>query len=137
MNGVFLDTVGLVAIANADDQWNAVATRTFEQLVKAGGPLVTSSLVLIEVGDGLSRVRHRQLAIDIRASLLQSQRVEIVQCSDDLEKRAWDLYTQRPDKDWGMTDCVNMTIMQERGIRSILTADRHFEQAGYEILLKP
>jgi predicted nucleic acid-binding protein len=136
VNGVFLDTVGLVAIANVDDQWNSAATRVFEKLVRAARPLVTSSLVLIEVGDGLSRVRYRQLAIDIRASLRESQQIEIVQCTHDLEKRAWDLYAQRPDKDWGMTDCVTMVIMQDRGIASVLTADRHFEQAGYEILLK-
>jgi hypothetical protein len=32
-------------------------------------------------------------------------------------------------------DCISFTIMQERNIVEALTADRHFQQAGFVALL--
>jgi hypothetical protein len=46
-----------------------------------------------------------------------------------------ELYADRPDKDWSLTDCISFVVMQERGITDALTGDRHFEQAGFRALL--
>ncbi len=40
------------------------------------------------------------------------------------------------DKDWSLTDCISFVVMHERGITEALTADHHFEQAGFVALLK-
>jgi len=45
------------------------------------------------------------------------------------------LYQNRPDKNWSLTDCISFVVMQEHGITEALTADRHFEQAGFVPLL--
>jgi len=34
------------------------------------------------------------------------------------------------------TDCISISIMQERKIDDVLTSDRHFVQAGFHALLK-
>ena len=60
----------------------------------------------------------------------------MVEISPGDEQRGWDLYGGRRDKSWGMTDCTSMIVMQDRQIVQVLTADRHFEQAGFEVLLK-
>lgn len=46
------------------------------------------------------------------------------------------LFTDRPDKSWGLTDCISFVVMQRFGATDALTADRHFEQAGFTALLK-
>jgi len=135
VNAVFLDTSGLVAVVNTDDQWNVAAERAWLKLTSSQCPLITTSLVLIELADGLSRIRHRLLALQIVDSLNASPRVQVLQSNADLEKKAWTLYRERMDKEWGMTDCVSMTVMEEQGVTKILSADSHFEQAGFEILL--
>jgi predicted nucleic acid-binding protein len=56
--------------------------------------------------------------------------VEIVPLSEPLYARALQLYRERPDKDWGLTDCVSFIVMQDRGITEALTPDEHFQQAG-------
>ena len=137
MNRVFLDTSGLIAVVNADDQWHAAAETVWRELLAYGTQLATTSLVLIELGDGLSRIHHRQLAIRIYDSLHAAWRIEIVRTTSDDEKRAWQLFRQTGDKEWGMTDCVSMIVMRDHDVTRVFSSDHHFEQAGFEILLKP
>jgi hypothetical protein len=35
-----------------------------------------------------------------------------------------------------MTDCISFVVMNEAGLTEALTADHHFEQAGFTILMK-
>ena len=51
-------------------------------------------------------------------------------------QEAIELYNNRPDKSWSLTDCTSFILMRSRGITQALTADRHFEQAGFTALLK-
>ena len=135
MTSVFLDTSGLIALVNTDDRWHRKAESIWVELSASVASLLTSSLVLIELADGLSRVRHRGLAIQLVDALERSRRVEIVQVDQRLEKLGWQLFRDRADKDWGMTDCVSMSLLTERRIDVVFTADHHFEQAGFRILL--
>ncbi|CAG0966960.1 hypothetical protein PHYC_01036 [Phycisphaerales bacterium] len=55
------------------------------------------------------------------------------------EASAWlaalSLFRERPDKEWSLVDCSSILICREQGIQRILTADHHFTQAGFEVLL--
>jgi predicted nucleic acid-binding protein len=133
---VFLDTSGLIALVNTDDQWHRRAEIVWAELSDSGAGLITTSLVLIELADGLSRVHHRGLAVQLVDALERSRRVEIVPVDEHLEKLGWQLFRVREDKDWGMTDCVSMSLMADRHIQDVFTADHHFEQAGFNILLR-
>jgi predicted nucleic acid-binding protein len=133
---VFLDTSGLVAAVNSDDQWHVRANEVWRDLMTNRTPLLTTSLVLVELGDGLSRVGERPIAIQVRDRLRASSRVEIVQVTAELESLAWELFRARPDKEWGVTDCVSFTVMNERGMREAFTLDHHFEQTGFVRLIK-
>ena len=35
-----------------------------------------------------------------------------------------------------MKDCTSFVVMQEEGLTDALTTDRHFEQAGFAVLLQ-
>ena len=61
--------------------------------------------------------------------------VEIVPASRELFNRGCALFAQRPDKAWSLTDCLSFVTMQEHGLKNALTADQHFEQAGYRRLM--
>jgi predicted nucleic acid-binding protein len=122
-------------VVNADDHWHAKAESVWTALTASSVSHVTTSLVLIELADGLSRIQYRPLALQIIDALHASQRVRIVQSDIALEARAWQLFRQRNDKTWGMTDCVSMTLMADLEIEDAFTADHHFQQAGFNILL--
>ncbi len=132
---VFLDTSGLLAVANDRDHLHAEAERLWRQLRRDRRPMLMTSLVLIECGDGLSRLRERSIAVAIRKALLSAEDVEVVTVTADDEARAWELFEQRPDKEWGVTDCASFVVMNDRGMTDAFTADRHFVQAGFRALL--
>jgi predicted nucleic acid-binding protein len=63
-------------------------------------------------------------------------RVEIISLSEQLYVRASQLYRERPDKECALTDCVSFIVMEDRGINEALTTDEHFQQAGFQALMR-
>jgi len=92
--------------------------------------------VLIEIGNALSSRRLRHVAVQLLTTLESDPIVEIVPLSEDLYGRAFAFYRARPDKEWGLVDCISFVVMQERGIYEALTSDEHFRQAGFRALLR-
>ena len=45
-------------------------------------------------------------------------------------------YARSDDKAWGLTDCVSFVLMEEHSVTRALAHDHHFEQAGFEALLR-
>jgi len=92
--------------------------------------------VLLELADHLCDVQNRQLFVALLDELHKDSRYDIVPLDQSVFDRAMHLYARRPDKDWSLTDCTSFIVMQDRGITDALTADHHFEQAGFVALLK-
>lgn len=134
MKAVFGDAVYFIGLVNPDDQYHAQAVA----LSKAPpGPLLTTEWVLAEVGDALSQPENRIRFHRLIELLRSRDDIEIVSASGASFQRACELHAQRPDKEWSLTDCISFLVMQERGVTQALSSDHHFEQAGFEILLKP
>ena len=136
MNSVFLDASGLIAVANTDDHWHSQAEAAWNDLIVSNATLATTSLVLFELGDVLSRINQRSLALVLYDRLRTSSRVRIMSVSLELEAAAWELFRQRPDKTWGATDCTSFIVMKELEIETAFTVDHHFEQAGFQRLIR-
>jgi uncharacterized protein len=68
--------------------------------------------------------------------LKTSPYVEIIHIDASLDAEAWQLLSQRQDKDWSLVDCSSFAVMRQRRILEALTTDHHFEQAGFVCLLK-
>jgi len=68
--------------------------------------------------------------------LRTSPSVTIVPAEQSLFDRGATLYDERPDKAWSLTDCISFIVMQDYSLRDALTGDHHFEQAGFNVLMK-
>ena len=136
MRGIFVDASGWIAIANKSDEWHFIAVKEYDSLFDEGANFITTSLAMIEFGNGLAAVEKRHLALALFERIKKSERIEVINISEDLDSRGWEMYKNRPDKEWGVTDCISFVVMQDRGLLEALTADHHFEQAGLQILLK-
>jgi len=133
---VFLDAAYAIALVNIDDALHNVALALAQHIAKHRITLVTTRPVLLEIGDGLSKPRYRHVAGELLASISRDPHVEIVELTEALYLRAFQLYRDRKDKGWGMTDCVSFIAMNSRGMTDALTHDIHFEQAGLRALMR-
>ena len=132
MKPVFGDSLYFLALVNPRDAYHA---RAVEFARHWRGVIVTTRWVLAEVGDGLSGEANRALAVRLIEQAASSVRFRVVQGSDDLFERGFDLYRRRGDKEWSLTDCVSFIVMADERITEALTGDRHFVQAGFTALL--
>jgi hypothetical protein len=60
----------------------------------------------------------------------------IVPPTQSLSDQGVELYSERPDKGWSLTDCISFIVMRHHGVTQALTGDHHFEQAGFIALLR-
>ena len=132
MMALFADTFYYLALLNPDDAAHDLA-RDFARTVK--GSKVTTVWVLTEIGDALAMPKQRGLFVELLDRLRSDPTLTIVAASDELFGRGFDLYANRPDKGWSLTDCISFVVMRERGLIEALTGDRHFDQAGFKSLL--
>lgn len=135
MNKLFVDTSGWIALINRSDNLHAATSQIYNDRFSTGWDFIIHTGVMLEVGNGMSRVRHRHLAVQFKARIDASARIAVVRLTEELYENGWQMYTTRSDKDWGIVDCISFVIMQERGLTETLTADQHFQQAGFITLL--
>jgi uncharacterized protein len=134
MNPLFADASYFVAMLSSSDAAHTEA----EQWSHADGlRAVTTEFVLIEVAnifrDAIRRRSFRELLDELGS--VESQ-FEVIPASTELFRAGADLYLQRPDKEWSLTDCISFVVMEERGLTEALTTDHHFKQAGFRALLR-
>lgn len=135
-NEIFLDASYAIALSSLTDQYHLKAETIAERLEAEGTRLITTQAVILEIGNALAKLRYRKAAIELLNSLENDASIEIVPFTDKLYKRAFKFYKERLDKEWGLTDCVSFVVMKDYKLTEVLTADEHFEQAGFNILLK-
>jgi predicted nucleic acid-binding protein len=87
------------------------------------------------LGNTLSPVHWRQRFISLLEALRNHPAMTIVPASAPLFGAGITLFSERSDKDWSLTDCISFTIMRDHGLHDALTADAHFQQAGFRALL--
>lgn len=133
---LFIDASFAIALINGHDQLHAAALTAANRVRSDGLRLVTTQAVLLEIGNALAKQRYRNDAVRLLASLQADPTVEIVPLTSSLFERAFALFCERQDKEWGLIDCLSFVVMTDRGIHEALSADEHFEQAGFIATLR-
>jgi uncharacterized protein len=136
MRVVFADTLYWVATARPGDQWAEPARRARAALSSV--LVVTTDEVLSEfltlLSGGGEAVRRR--AIDMVRAVLTDRMIRVIAQSRESFLRGLSLYERRLDQEYSLTDCVIMQTMRAEGITDILSADRHFAQEGFNVLMR-
>lgn len=129
---LFADTAFWIALVSKRDQYYQSAQ---EWLKKISGIIVTTHPVLVETANFLSKPSTRATAVLLIEDLHQRPNVIIFHPTTAHWEAAWEVFVCSHDKGWSYTDCCSFVLMREQGLRRALTADQHFRQAGFEVLL--
>jgi len=131
VNAVFADTFFYLALLDQRDPAHAAALAQS----KVARNIVTTEFVLLELGNACARAEDHADFLSLLAGIRATPRTRIISLDSRLLQRGLDLFADRPDKNWSVTDCVSFVVMADEGIAEALTADGHFEQAGFKALL--
>jgi len=96
---------------------------------------MTTEAVCWEWLNAMSGAATRNMAAKGFERIRHDPRIEVVPHDGESSAEAVRLFTARSDKDWSLTDCLSFIVMGRRNIRQALTADNHFEQAGFQAVL--
>ncbi|HOC57114.1 MAG TPA: PIN domain-containing protein [Verrucomicrobiota bacterium] len=132
MKSVFADTFYFLALLNERD---AAHKRAVAASRGAALSLVTTEFVLIELADALCKPEQRDEVLALCNVVETDPAFRLVHATSELIHRGRRLYCERADKEWPLTDCISFVVMQDYGLLEALTADHHFEQAGFRALL--
>ncbi|MEI9979385.1 MAG: PIN domain-containing protein [Edaphobacter sp.] len=136
MNQIFADTGYWIALLNPRDELHNRA----QEISATLGPaqIVTSEWVLTELLNSFAErgVQLRTIVSRTVTALRSNPGVTVVPQTSASFEDAFQLYQDRSDKGWSVTDCSSFLIMRQYGIGAALTYDRHFEQANFQALLR-
>jgi predicted nucleic acid-binding protein len=139
---VFADTLFLAGMLISSDPWREACEKAAMALPE-NVLLVTTESVLSEFLAAASKhgPRVREAAVAVARSFLSDSDAFLVGgrhggASGDLFDKGLELYAKRLDKRYSLTDCISFVAMREEGIRDALTNDHHFEQEGFNILVR-
>ncbi len=133
---VFVDSVAWIALLHSADSLHEQTVQSYRKLVTDARDFVTTSFVLVEVANALSSQSRRHLArFELEQRLYSTAICELIWIDYELSERSWSLFRERLDKSWSLVDCSSFVVMRDRQVSEVLTADHHFEQAGFTKLI--
>ncbi len=131
---IFVDTSGFYALLVAGDNTHDKAAAFVRE---ATGKLrfVTTDYVLDETATLLKARGFANAVKSLFDVVSTSNACRVVWMDIDLFRAVQLFFMKHADQPYSFTDCVSFVVMRTNRIRSALTKDEHFHQAGYEVLL--
>ena len=137
MKGIFVDTAGWMACADAADPSHGAACDARDGALEAGMLLVTTDYVIDET---LTLIRMRLGIVAAKAWWTQiegSSRLRWEWIATARSEKARTMFFRYRDKDYSFTDCTSFVVMHELRLKQALTGDHHFRQMGFDIMPPP
>ena len=120
-------------MADAKDPLHQESLYSRDEWFEKGAVLVTSNYILDEA---LTLIRMR-LGIEAAekwwAMTSESPRCKVEWITPERTEKAVHWFFRWRDQSFSFTDCTSFIVMREQGIEDVLTADRHFITAGFQI----
>jgi predicted nucleic acid-binding protein len=135
MQSVFADAGYWIALLNPRDNLHAKAREV--SIALGEFRIVTSEMVLTEVLNAFASRGEllRRAVCTLVDNIQRDMTTKIVSMTSVGFDEGMDLYLRRADKTWGLTDCTSFVIMKRDKIKTALSGDRDFQQAGFKALL--
>jgi len=128
---IFLDTSAIYALADRADQNHRQATRLFDEVLRAGSPLLTHSYVLVES----MALLHSRLGRRAALAFASDTTAFVVEWVDSrLHADAVDQWSQRRGSGLSFVDQVSFLVMRDRHVEEAFAFDRDFRLEGFRLL---
>lgn len=134
---VFVDSAAWISLVVEVDDHHQPMVGQWRELLKAGAGFVTSSDVYSET------ITYLRYKIGYHAAVSFYESMQAAQAKDHLLiewvtpsvfDEAWKLFRQYDDQKLSMVDCTSFVICKKRRIETVVTLDKHFLVAGFDVI---
>lgn len=130
---ILVDTGYIIALLRPNDGLHSIAAAWSRALSE---PLLITEYVLWEAFNNLSAPIERPKIHALLAQINGLPNWQVIPATPEWWRRGLELHAARPDKEWSLTDCISFLVMGEFRVTRALAYDAHFQQAGFEALLR-
>ena len=135
MKRVFADTFYWIALINKSDSWYQRVKSYSVNLENI--EIITTEEVLTETINFFASFPAPMRAVyQLVVQIIQDHNIQVIPQTHESFIASLELFQQRFDKGYSLTDCISMITMKNLNIMEILTHDKHFTQEGFLILFK-
>lgn len=127
---ILVDADAFVALANPFDSNHEKAKLHRNEISETKFLLITSDPAFGEAITVISQKTDLQTAVQFAEEILTSH-VEIIEVDASLRRIALDILKKQTSKNSRFTDCINMAIMNEKGIDTIFSFDMQYKKNGF------
>ncbi len=133
---IFVDSGGFLALLDDNVLLRNKVVDILNQSRQTGVQLVTTDSV---IGEVLTLLRCREkiptkLVLDFIQGALFAE-IELVGISRALFGEALAMMQKYADQYFSFTDCVSFKVMKDMKIKDVITIDKHFTIAGFNVLI--
>ena len=133
---IFIDTGGFYSLLVRRDRMHARAAEFMDNAARARDRFVTTDYIIDETVTLLKARGHGELVGPLFEAIENSAAMRVEWTTSQRFEEARIFCLRHSDKAWSFTDCVSFVVMQSLGATRALTSDNHFEQVGFQVLLK-
>jgi len=135
VSDVFLDTSAWLPALDPRDSNHTAAQSRYMEAARSRAVLVTTPFVVAETHAMVLRRRGPSAGQEFLRAALAGSHVRVVHATPELIASAvTDWIMHFADQRFSLCDAVSFEVMRHERIRRVLTRDRHFATAGFEIL---
>lgn len=132
---VFGDTSFFFALVAKRDPAHRPAVLAYEKLLRAGSRVVTTDYVVDETLT-LTKARiDAPTSLSLLDRMERSESIDLEMLTSERFVASKQYFRKHSDHGYSFTDCTSFVVMDDLEIGSALTTDRHFREAGFEVLL--
>lgn len=134
-NKIFIDTSGFYALVSSCDKSHQAVQKIIAEALRKGRFFLTTEYVLVET---ITLIKARNLThlLPEFFQIVENERnCQIIWSDPEQFSLTRDYLLKCDDQSWSFTDCHSFLLMKQLKLREALTKDRHFEQAGFKVLL--
>jgi uncharacterized protein len=128
---LFVDAGGWIALANADDQYHAVAAAAYPAFLSNYRRLLTTTLVVAETYIALRLGLGHAAAVRFLDLVEASPRILRVPIDAHLEQDAEQLLRQFQGQRFSYADATSFAVMRSLELTDVFAFDQHFSTAGF------
>lgn len=136
MKTIFVDTFYWVALINKKDTWHQRVRSYSQNLYNV--KLVTTQEVLVETVNFFASFpkEMKKAVYQLIEGIIHDINIQVISQSEKSFMIGLNLFKNRFDKGYSLTDCISMMTMRKLNITEVLTHDKHFTQEGFVILFQ-